>query len=215
MAEADALKFEPVRPVAAPLRVGEKLRRARERAGIARAELAWRTKINERHLKAIDDGDLAALPARIYAVGFARSYANAVGLDGEDIAAEARRELEARDNRAAARRSQLMDVEDPPKTPSKRLAWLAAALGLLVIAAVATFWRSYFFPSVELPPVRAGDAALAAIAAPEIDPVASQVSPTAESAVATAAARKDATAAAVSSVRTSPSAEPAAVQKVR
>ena len=161
-------------------RAGEKLRAARERLGIDRGELSIRTKINERHLAAVEDSDFSSLPARIYAVGFARSYAGAVGLDAGVIAAQVRRELNEQEMPANARPAYDLELEDTTKVPSRRLAWIAAALGVVLIAAGAVFWRSYFVPAVDLPPVRnevVGDAA----ATSELSPAA-MISPTAESA---------------------------------
>ena len=161
-------------------RAGEKLRAARERLGIDRGELSLRTKINERHLAAVEDSDFTALPARIYAVGFARSYAGAVGLDGGVIAAQVRRELNEQEAPPNQRPAYDLDLEDPAKVPSSRLAWLAAALGIALIVAGTVFWRSYFVPAVDLPPVRE-EAAAQTAATPELTPAA-MLSPTAESA---------------------------------
>jgi cytoskeletal protein RodZ len=44
--------------------VGAMLVRARKKAKLSRADVAERTKNPERHLEAIDDGRLGALPAR-------------------------------------------------------------------------------------------------------------------------------------------------------
>ena len=161
-------------------RAGEKLRAARERLGIDRGELSLRTKINERHLAAVEDSDFSSLPARIYAVGFARSYAGAVGLDASVIAAQVRRELNEQEVPANQRPAYDLDLEDPAKIPSKRLAWLAAALGIALIVAGTVFWRSYFVPAVDLPAVRE-DAAAQTATAPDLTPAA-MLSPTAESA---------------------------------
>ncbi len=49
---------------------GVRLRRAREAAGLSRADIAARTKIAERHLASIEEGNFAALASRAYAVGF-------------------------------------------------------------------------------------------------------------------------------------------------
>lgn len=187
MAEADALQFDRVEIDGVDeaerfARAGERLRAARERAGMNRAELSLRTKINERHLEAVETSDFAALPARIYAVGFARSYAGAVGLDAAEIAAEVRQELAEHENPSAVRPAHQMDIEDPAKIPSRRLAWAAGALAVAAIVAGAVFWRSYFVPAVDLPPVRDQVAASdAALVTPELTPAA-LVSPTAESA---------------------------------
>lgn len=161
-------------------RAGEKLRAARERLGIDRGELSLRTKINERHLAAVEDSDFTALPARIYAVGFARSYAGAVGLDGGVIAAQVRRELNEQEAPVNQRPAYDLDLEDPAKIPSRRLAWLAAALGIALIVAGTLFWRSYFVPAVDLPAVRE-EAVAQTAATPELTPAA-MLSPTAESA---------------------------------
>ncbi|MDP3674945.1 MAG: helix-turn-helix domain-containing protein [Novosphingobium sp.] len=177
MAEADVMPFEATGEEHLLSRAGEKLRAARERLGIDRGEVSLRTKINERHLAAVEDSDFTALPARIYAVGFARSYAGAVGLDPGVIAAEVRRELNEQEAPANARPAYDLDLDDPAKVPSRRLAWVAAALGIALIAAGAVFWRSYFVPAVDLPAV--GDDS---VTSPELSPTA-MISPTAESAV--------------------------------
>lgn len=205
MAEADALQFDRVNvePDEADrfVRAGERLRAARERAGLERAEVSLRTKINERHLAAVEGSDFAALPARIYAVGFARSYAGAVGLDGAEIAAEVRRELSEHENPLAPRPSHQMDIEDPAKIPSSRMAWVAAALAVALVAAGAVVWRSYFVPAMDLPPVAEQTAALET---PELTPAA-LISPTAESAAANfSPPAAEAPAAAASPVTTAP-----------
>jgi cytoskeleton protein RodZ len=166
---------------------GEKLRRAREQAGVGRSEVADWTKINERHLAALEQGDFGALPARPYALGFARAYARAVGLDPEAIAAEVRAELDRQPATAPARPTHHGALEDPAKVPSARLAWIAGLLALAVIVGVALVWRSYLAPAAELPPVTAE----AALPPPELSPAA-QVSPTAESAVPAAPAPAEA-----------------------
>ena len=137
-------------------RAGEKLRAARERLGIDRGELSLRTKINERHLAAVEDSDFSSLPARIYAVGFARSYAGAVGLDAGVIAAQVRRELNEQEAPANQRPAYDLDLEDPAKIPSRRLAWIAAALGIALIVpgrcsgAVTSSPRSIFHPYAKI-----------------------------------------------------------------
>ena len=182
MAEADVMPLEAMGEEQLLSRAGDKLRTARERLGLDRGEISLRTKINERHLAAVEDSEFAALPARIYAVGFARSYAGAVGLDGAAIAAQVRRELNEQSAPANARPAYDLDIEDPAKVPSRRLAWVAAALAVALIAAGAVFWRSYFVPAVDLPAVRE-DVVSSTVATPELSPAA-MISPTAESAAA-------------------------------
>ena len=72
---------------------GGHLARARVAAGKSLAEIAQTTRISERQLLAIETADYAAFPSRAYSVGFARSYAKAVGLDSAAIVAMVREEL--------------------------------------------------------------------------------------------------------------------------
>lgn len=178
MAEADVLPFEGVESDSL-VRAGEKLRVARESRGLSLDALSQQTKINGRYLEAIETSDFAALPARIYAVGFARSYAAALGLDGAALAAQVRTEVMAQEQPSIARQAYDLDLDDPAKVPSRSLAWIAAGLGLALLVAGAFLWRSYFAPAAALPPV--SEETLATVAAPEFSPTAA-ISPTAESA---------------------------------
>src|SRR5690348_16275690 len=61
--------------------LGQELREARERKGIT-PEVIWRDlKIAPHHLMAIENSSFDALPGRVYALGFVRSYARYLGLD--------------------------------------------------------------------------------------------------------------------------------------
>lgn len=63
------------------IKLGSLLKGERERRNLALADLANDLKIAERHLQAIEDGDLTALPGPLYFGLFARSYAEALGID--------------------------------------------------------------------------------------------------------------------------------------
>lgn len=67
--------------------LGTDLKIARERAGFSLSELAARTRIPLRSLRAIEENDFAAVPPGIFVRSFIRNYAREVGLDpGEAIA---------------------------------------------------------------------------------------------------------------------------------
>lgn len=53
----------------------------RQGKGITLREIADRTKISLRFLKAIEDGDFKTLPGGIYDRSYIRQYANAVGVE--------------------------------------------------------------------------------------------------------------------------------------
>ncbi len=65
--------------------VGADLRAARVRHGYSLQELSSRLRIQLDYLEAIEAGQFEALPGPAYAIGFLRSYANALGVDGEDV----------------------------------------------------------------------------------------------------------------------------------
>ncbi len=132
--------------------VGARLRRAREAKGLGLAQVAAKTRIPERLLDAIEQGNFSALPARAYAVGFSRSYAKAVGLDDLEIAEAVRSEL-AEQYVEPPRRVPSFEPGDPARVPPSRLAWLAGLAALALLIAGLFFWRSYFLPGGELPSI--------------------------------------------------------------
>lgn len=142
------------------LRVNDMLRAAREAAGLDMKQLSQLTRVTSRHLEAIEAGDFASLPGRPYALGFARSFARAVGLDEKAIAEAVRAELDMQAPSPPPRVINQFEVGDPIKTPTRLTGWLAAGLTLAIALAGLVFWRSYYLPSAELPSlVGAEDAA--------------------------------------------------------
>lgn len=113
--------------------VGDKLRMAREKAGLTLGQIAAETRIPQRHLEVIEAGDWNELPARTYATGFARTYAKAVGLDPRATVDEVRAELAASEPGDRMRGSGF-EPGDPARVPSRGLALfsLFAVIVLLV-----------------------------------------------------------------------------------
>jgi cytoskeleton protein RodZ len=66
-------------------RVGAELRMVRERLGWRLADVASELRIRLPYLEAIERGELSALPGAAYQTGFVRTYAQALGLDGDEI----------------------------------------------------------------------------------------------------------------------------------
>lgn len=66
-------------------RVGAGLQEVRERLGWNLPDVAEGLRIRPEFLTAIENGDLSSLPGPAYRAGFVRSYAQALGLDGEEI----------------------------------------------------------------------------------------------------------------------------------
>jgi cytoskeleton protein RodZ len=119
--------------------LGERLRQAREAKGMTLDEVASQTRIPIRHLQHIEREEWDALPATTYCVGFARAYANAVGLDGPEIARELRERLGGTRTRAPA--PEYYEQADPARVPPRTLALVAALIGVALIVGYM-IWRS-------------------------------------------------------------------------
>lgn len=133
----------------APRGAGPQLRYAREKLGLSVGDIAARTKISQRHIDDLEAGNYAAFSSRTYAIGFARTVAKAVGLDGETIAAQVRREINAL--QPPARTTASYEPSDPARVPSQPLVWFSlVALGLL-LAGLFFAYRTLFSPAAELP----------------------------------------------------------------
>ncbi|MBU7589876.1 MAG: helix-turn-helix domain-containing protein [Sphingopyxis terrae] len=125
-------------------RTGDRLRLAREAAGLSLADIATRTRVTQRHLQAIEDSEFSELPGRTYVTGFARAYARALDLPEAEIAAELRRELDE-DEYGARPLYEAYEPTDPARLPTARLTWTLVIVALLLVSAYGV-WR---FLSVE------------------------------------------------------------------
>jgi cytoskeletal protein RodZ len=125
-------------------RTGDRLRMAREAAGLSLADVATRTRVTQRHLQAIEKSEFSELPGRTYVTGFARAYARAVDVPEAEIAASIRRELEE-DAYGARPLYEAYEPTDPARLPTARLTWTLVIVTLLLASAYGV-WR---FLSVE------------------------------------------------------------------
>lgn len=125
-------------------RTGDRLRLAREAAGLSLADVATRTRVTQRHLAAIEKSDFSELPGRTYVTGFARAYARAVDLPEAEIGAAVRQELED-DEYGSRPLYEAYEPTDPARLPTARLTWTLVVVTLLLASAYGV-WR---FLSVE------------------------------------------------------------------
>jgi len=65
--------------------VGEILRRARVHHNQSLIEVERALRIRSNQLQAIEEGDFAQMPGRVYAIGFVRTYSEYLGLDGHKM----------------------------------------------------------------------------------------------------------------------------------
>ncbi|MEM1132196.1 MAG: RodZ domain-containing protein [Pseudomonadota bacterium] len=127
---------------------GQRLREARQAAGIEISEVAAKTRIPVRHLEAVEEGRFDDLPGRTYAIGFSKAYAKVVDLPEDEFLDDLREEM-SEAGVAAARSSDPVQyaAEDPSKVPSAKTAWIIAIVGFALVAGGYTLWRYQFFPT--------------------------------------------------------------------
>jgi transcriptional regulator with XRE-family HTH domain len=119
------------------LTIGERLRLAREAKGMSLDEIANQTRIPVRHLQHIESEDWEALPAITYSIGFVRSYANMIGLDGPALGAELRQQLGS--GRRTGVVPEYYEPADPARVPPRSLAIAAAVIAAVLVAAYLIF----------------------------------------------------------------------------
>ena len=135
----------------APETTGAQLRAGREAAALSLTDVASATRIPERHLLALEEGRLTALPGRTYVIGFARSYARAVGLDEEAIVRLVRADLGDIAPVAEQPSTSTFAPGDPARVPSARFAWIAAGVATLLAGTGLVLWHFTDSPQVALP----------------------------------------------------------------
>jgi len=65
--------------------IGECLRKAREEKELSLKDIQEITKIRLQYLEAMEEGNFEAIPGEVYRKGFLVNFANAVGLDGQQL----------------------------------------------------------------------------------------------------------------------------------
>lgn len=155
-----------------PTTAGNRLRKAREAAGLTRADIATQTKIAERHLIAIEEDRFNDLAARTYAVGFSRAYARALGISEAEIADQVREQLHGEDHLRSELVEPSFEPGDPARVPPVRMAWIAAGGVVVVVGLLLAFWGSFLSPEGTLPDLIADKPVATASKAPAPRPTA-------------------------------------------
>ena len=127
--------------------LGQSLKEAREQKGVSLEEVEEVTRIRQKFLQALEEGNYGALPAETYVKGFLRTYAMYLELDPEEVLAL----YEGRENEGKAALSQpgfFQPMDISMAAPS----WLTPDLviGALLIIVLLAFgsWAAWHY----LPP---------------------------------------------------------------
>ena len=173
--------------------VGTNLRAARERAGFSLQDLATRTRIPIKSLRAIEENDFASVPSGIFVRGFIRSYATEVGVDPAQAVAEYRAMTEPASDAASSPKKDVVVVDDlrtpfDPELLTSRPGWgvaLIAAALLIGIVSMNKYNASDGTKAAATKVVVADAAAAAVVSAPADVPAPASAKPDAAPAVAT------------------------------
>lgn len=131
------------------LPVGEILRRARMQSGFSTDEVATQLRIRLSHIAALERSDFEALPGRVYVIGFVRTYAEFLGLDGGRVV-----DLLKRQSRGLTLRQEMnafVPVADS-RLPSVSIITVAAAALLLLLVIWVAFRGAHLEVATTLPP---------------------------------------------------------------
>ncbi len=124
--------------------IGQLLREERERQDLTLPDVAAQLKIRRMMLEALEAGEVDRLPSPTYAIGFLRNYAAFLGLDGDEIVARFRAEVEPL--------NQPVELNFPTPIGESRLPGAAiVAVSLLVAALAYGLW--YFSSDDEQVPL--------------------------------------------------------------
>ena len=111
--------------------IGADFRAARVRNGESLEAVADGLRIRLEHLRAIEEGRFNELPAPVYAVGFVRSFAEHVGIDGADAIARFKAEAEGL---SAQTRLSFPTPEEESRVPKGWLLILAGVAAVMIYA---------------------------------------------------------------------------------
>lgn len=121
--------------------IGSSLREARLRQNLDFPELEERTKIRPKYLRALEDERFDLLPAPTYVRGFLRSYAEALGLDGQPFVDEYSSRFTVGEDDAPLRARRVPPPRRERGPRESRLAALALAAITVATALVIAAWR--------------------------------------------------------------------------
>jgi cytoskeleton protein RodZ len=121
-------------------RVGEELRDARESSGLSIEDMSAALRIRRVYLIALEEGRMRDLPSPAYAWGFVRNYANALGLDADEMVRRFRESA----GQAVPKRQDLIFPEPVPERGVP--AGIIVLVGVVMAVAAYVGWSNWSSP---------------------------------------------------------------------
>lgn len=119
--------------------LAERLRKAREEAGLTLKKFSEISKIQLKYLERLEGGQFDKLPAFVYTQGFLKKYSQILNLPAEEILNDYRKETEAA---SAIRKKELVQL---PVLPSPKIIITPKKIRWAIIGLVLLFVVGYLF----------------------------------------------------------------------
>ena len=120
--------------------LGNRLKEAREEKGMSLDDLQAATKIQKRYLTALEEGNYDIIPGKFYVRAFIKQYAEAVGLNSEELFEEFKKDIpDSYNDEVSDKLSSIKPQRELPKSASKALELLPTLLvsaGVIVVIAI-------------------------------------------------------------------------------
>jgi cytoskeleton protein RodZ len=123
--------------------IGSSLREARTRQGLDINEMEFRTKVRAKYLRALEAEQFDQLPGHTYIKGFLRTYADALGMDGQLYVDEYNSRYVAGEEESPLRTRRVPEGRRQRPRPRResRLAAIAVTAIVIVTALVIAAWK--------------------------------------------------------------------------
>jgi cytoskeletal protein RodZ len=119
-------------------RVGELLQEERTRQGASLVDISRETRIRTLFLQALEEGEHSRFPSVCHAKGFAISYAQALGLDGNAIARQLQNEMTNNQDKGRGAFDKASET-DKKSTDTHEIPWKVVGVlvvGILLVGAI-------------------------------------------------------------------------------
>ncbi|GAA0461746.1 helix-turn-helix domain-containing protein [Alkalibacillus silvisoli] len=125
------------------MELGQRLKEERESRSFSIEEISEQTKIQKRYLIAIEEHDWSKIPGNFYVRAFIREYAEAVGLNGEELIDEYANDLPSGDDRSYEYMTPSRKNSKASRTGNKIFAFLPKLLVFLLVIGIGfAIWYS-------------------------------------------------------------------------
>lgn len=133
------------------MEIGARLKEAREEKNISLDSLQETTKIQKRYLVAIEEGNLQILPGKFYARAFIKEYANAVGLDPNELLEEYKEEVPKTEDESEVHYSRMQRTRKESSSEKSGAFLSLLPTIIVVLLVIGIFFAAWYFIQLAMP----------------------------------------------------------------